>query len=150
MKRVCTLRKVLFSVSKVLLEKLFFIVLKHRGFYHHSVLIVLWNISCREIFYVANISIFFETCKFLSIFFSKKANFLMFFIKQPPYWASNPSIFPFFLHFAHIKPTPYHIQGRLAVLHLIIYRSFIQFGGWVLKNRKEIKNKAIFLETFLH
>ena len=41
MKRVCTLRKVLFSVSKVLLEKLFFIVLKHRGFYHHSVLIVL-------------------------------------------------------------------------------------------------------------
>ena len=27
MKRVCTLRKVLFSVSKVLLEKLFFIVL---------------------------------------------------------------------------------------------------------------------------
>ena len=63
MKRVCTLRKVLFSVSKVLLEKFFFIVLKHRGFYHHSVLIVLkycgflsplssyrlWNISSREI-----------------------------------------------------------------------------------------------------
>ena len=41
MKRVCTLRKVLFSVSKVLLEKLFFIVLKYCGFYHHSVLIVL-------------------------------------------------------------------------------------------------------------
>ena len=41
MKRVCTFRKVLFSVSKVLLEKLFFIVLKYRGFYHHSVLIVL-------------------------------------------------------------------------------------------------------------
>ena len=40
MKRVCTFRKVLFSVSKVLLEKLFFIVLKYRGFYHHSVLIV--------------------------------------------------------------------------------------------------------------
>lgn len=40
MKRVCTLRKVLFSVSKVLLEKLFFIVLKYRGFYRHSVLIV--------------------------------------------------------------------------------------------------------------
>ena len=32
MKRVCTLRKVLFSVSKVLLEKLFFIVLKYCGF----------------------------------------------------------------------------------------------------------------------
>ena len=41
MKRVCTLRKVLFSVSKVLLEKLFFIVLIYRGFYRHSVLIVL-------------------------------------------------------------------------------------------------------------
>ena len=40
MKRVCTFRKVLFSVSKVLLEKLFFIVLLYRGFYHHSVLIV--------------------------------------------------------------------------------------------------------------
>ena len=40
MKRVCTFRKVHFSVSKVLLEKLFFIVLKYRGFYHHSVLIV--------------------------------------------------------------------------------------------------------------
>ena len=40
MKRVCTLRKVLRSLSKVLLEKLFFIVLKYRGFYHHSVLIV--------------------------------------------------------------------------------------------------------------
>jgi hypothetical protein len=39
------------------------------------------DISSQEIFHVANISIFFETCKFLSIFFSKKANFLMFFIK---------------------------------------------------------------------
>ena len=40
MKRVCTLRKVLRSLSKVLLEKLFFIVLIYRGFYRHSVLIV--------------------------------------------------------------------------------------------------------------
>lgn len=40
MKRVCTLRKVYRSLSKVLLEKLFFIVLKYRGFYRHSVLIV--------------------------------------------------------------------------------------------------------------
>ena len=40
MKRVCTLRKVLRSLSKVLLEKLFFIVLKYCGFYRHSVLIV--------------------------------------------------------------------------------------------------------------
>ena len=39
------------------------------------------NISSQEIFHVANISIIFETCKFLSIFFQKKANFLMFFIK---------------------------------------------------------------------
>ena len=132
MKRVCTLRKVLRSLSKVLLEKLFYrsyIV----AFYRHSVLIILicrgflsplssccmWNISSREIFYAANISIFFETCKFLSIFFSKKAIFLMFFIKQPPYWASNLSIYPVFLHFADIKPTPYYIQGRLAVLHLL-------------------------------
>ena len=94
MKRVCTLRKVLRSLSKVLLEKLFYrsyIV----AFYRHSVLIILicrgflsplsscciWNISSREIFHVENISIFFETCKFLSIFFQKKAIFLMFFIK---------------------------------------------------------------------
>ena len=152
MKRVCTLRKVLFSVSKVLLEKLFFIVLKYRGFYHHSVFIVLKycgflsplssyrlrNISSREIFHVANISIFFETCKFLSIFFQKKANFLMFFIKQPPFRASNQSIFPFSRHFAPTKPTPYYIQGRLAALHLIIYRGFMQFEGRVLKNRTEV------------
>ena len=81
MKRVCTFRKVLFSVSKVLLEKLFFIVLKYRGFLSPLSSYRLWHISSREIFYVANISIFFETCKFLSIFFQKKANFLMFFIK---------------------------------------------------------------------
>ena len=123
MKRVCTLRKVLRSLSKVLLEKLFLSFLNIVAFYRHSVLIVLicrgflsplsscciWNISSREIFHVANISIFFETCKFLSIFFQKKAIFLMFFIKYPPYWASNPSIFPVFLHFADIKPTPYYI-----------------------------------------
>lgn len=149
MKRVCTLRKVYRSLSKVLLEKLFYRsyiswLLSPLSSYR------LWNISSQEIFHVANISIFFETCKFLSIFFQKKAIFLMFFIKQPPYWASNLSIYPVFLHFADIKPTPYYIQWRLAVLHLIIYRSFIQFGGWVLKNRKEIKNKAVFLETFLH
>ena len=150
MKRVCTLRKVLPLGFKGPLRKVIFYRSYIVAFYRHSVLIVLWNISSREIFHAANISIFFETCKFLSIFFQKKAIFLMFFIKQPPYWASNQSIFPFFLHFAHIKPTPYYIQGRLAALHLIIYRSFIQFGGWVLKNRKEIKNKAVFLETFLH
>ena len=150
MKRVCTLRKVLRSLSKVLLEKLFYRSYISCGFLSPLSSCCIWNISSQEIFHVANISIFFETCKFLSIFFQKKANFLMFFIKQPPYWASNPSIFPDFLHFADIKPTPYYIQGRLAVLHLIIYRSFIQFGGWVLKNRKEIKNKAVFLETFLH
>ena len=150
MKRVCTLRKVLRSLSKVLLEKLFYRSYISCGFLSPLSSCCIWNISSREIFHVANISIFFETCKFLSIFFQKKANFLMFFIKQPPYWASNPSIFPVFLHFSDIKPTPYYIQGRLAVLHLIIYRSFIQFGGWVLKNRKEIKNKAVFLETFLH
>ena len=138
MKRVCTLRKVLSFSFKGPLRKVIFYRSYIMAFYRHSVLIYFYDISSREIFYVANISIFFETCKFLSIFFSKKANFLMFFIKQPPYWASNQSIFPFFLHFAHIKPTPYYIQGRLAVLHLIIYRSFIQFGGWVLKNRKEV------------
>ena len=115
MKRVCTLRKVLFSVSKVLLEKLFFIVLIYRGFLSPLCSYRLWNISSREIFHVANISIIFETCKFLSIFFQKKANFLMFFIKQPPFRASNQSIFPFFLHFAHIKPTPYYIQGLHAI-----------------------------------
>ena len=150
MKRVCTLRKVYRSLSKVLLEKLFYRSYISCGFLSPLSSYYFRDISSREIFHVANISIFFETCKFLSIFFQKKANFLMFFIKQPPYWASNPSIFPVFLHFADIKPTPYYIQGRLAVLHLIIYRNLIQFGGWVLKNRKEIKNKAVFLETFLH
>ena len=123
MKRVCTLRKVLRSLSKVLLEKLFYRSYISCGFLSPLSSCCIWNISSREIFHVANISIFFETCKFLSIFFSKKANFLMFFIKQPPYWASNPSIFPVFLHFADIKtytllyigeiggPTPYYIQG---------------------------------------
>ena len=80
MKRVCTLRKVYRSLSKVLLEKLFYRsyiswLLSPLSSYR------LWNISSREIFYAAKISIFFETCKFLSIFFSKKAIFLMFFIK---------------------------------------------------------------------
>ena len=80
MKRVCTLRKVYRSLSKVLLEKLFFIVLIYRGFLSPLSSYRLWKISSREIFHAANLSIFFETCKFLSIF-SKKANFLMFFIK---------------------------------------------------------------------
>ena len=81
MKRVCTLRKVLFSVSKVLLEKLFFIVLKYCGFLSPLSSYRLWNISSREIFHAANLSTFFETCKFLGTFFQKKAIFLMFFIK---------------------------------------------------------------------
>lgn len=80
MKRVCTLRKVYRSLSKVLLEKLFYRsyiswLLSPLSSYR------LWNISSREIFHVANIGIFFETCKFLSIFFQKKAIFLIFFIK---------------------------------------------------------------------
>ena len=40
MKRVCTLRKVLRSLSKVLLEKLFLSFLYIVAFYRHSVLIV--------------------------------------------------------------------------------------------------------------
>ena len=121
MKRVCTLRKVLRSLSKVLLEKLFYRsyiswLLSPLSSYCFC------DISSQEIFHVANISIFFETCKFLSIFFSKKANFLMFFIKQPPYWASNPSIFPVFLHFADIKPKPYYIQGPSRYECMSIYQ----------------------------
>jgi len=81
MKRVCTLRKVLRSFSKVLLEKLFFIVLKYCGFLSPLSSYRLWKISSREIFHAANLSIFFETCKFLGTFFQKKAIFLMFFIK---------------------------------------------------------------------
>ena len=80
MKRVCTLRKVLRSLSKVLLES-YFIVLKYCGFLSPLSSYCFYHISSREIFHVANISIFFETCKFLSIFFSKKAIFLVFFIK---------------------------------------------------------------------
>ena len=71
MKRVCTLRKVLRSFSKVLLEKLFFIVLISWLFVATQFLLSM-NISSQEIFHVANIGIIFETCKFLSIFFSKK------------------------------------------------------------------------------
>lgn len=71
MKRVCTLRKVYRSLSKVLLEKLFFIVLKYCGFLSPLSSYCFYHISNQEIFHVANISIFFETCKFLSIF-SKK------------------------------------------------------------------------------
>lgn len=95
MKRVCTLRKVHFSVSKVLLEKLFFIVLKYRGFYHHSVFIVL---IYRGFFMTTQFFLFlsylqpgdFLCCKYkyffrnlqvFEHFFSKKAIFLMFFIK---------------------------------------------------------------------
>ena len=40
MKRVCTLRKVLRSLSKVLLEKLFLSFLNIVAFYRHSVLII--------------------------------------------------------------------------------------------------------------
>ena len=81
MKRVCTLRKVYRSLSKVLLEKLFFIVLKYCGFLSPLSSYRLWKISSREIFHAAKLSIFFETCKFLGIFFQNKAIFLMFFIK---------------------------------------------------------------------
>lgn len=81
MKRVCTLRKVYRSLSKVLLEKLFFIVLIYRGFLSPLSSYRLWKISSREIFHAANLSIFFETCKFLGTFFQKKAIFLMLFIK---------------------------------------------------------------------
>ena len=84
MKRVCTLRKVLFSVSKVLLEKLFFIVLKYCGFLSPLSSYRLWNISSREIFHAANLSIFFETCKFLDTFFSKKGYFSYVFYKIAP------------------------------------------------------------------
>ncbi len=81
MKRVCTLRKVYRSLSKVLLEKLFYRSYISCGFLWPLSSYCFCDISSREIFHVANISIFFETCKFLSIFFQKKANFLMFFIK---------------------------------------------------------------------
>lgn len=82
MKRVCTLiEKLFFQFSKVLLEKLFFIVLKYCGFLSPLSSYCFYHISSREIFHAANLSIFFETCKFLGTFFSKKAIFLMFFIK---------------------------------------------------------------------
>mgnify|MGYP006926243224 CR=1 FL=1 len=81
MKRVCTLRKVYRSLSKVLLEKLFYRSYISCGFLWPLSSYCFCDISSQEIFHVANISIFFETCKFLSIFFQKKAIFLMFFIK---------------------------------------------------------------------
>ena len=121
MKRVCTFRKVLHSLSKVLLEQLFYCSYISCGFLWPLCSFCFYQISSQEIFHVANIGIIFETCKFLSIFFQKKANFLMFFIKLPPYWAPNPSIFPFFRLFAPYKtytllyigeiggPTPYYI-----------------------------------------
>ena len=120
MKRVCTLRKVLRSLSKVLLEKLFYRsyiswLLSPLSSYCFC------DISSQEIFHVANISIFFETCKFLSIFFSKKANFLMFFYKIAPILGFKPVYFPCFPPFCRYKtytllyigeiggPTPYYI-----------------------------------------
>lgn len=80
MKRVCTLRKVLSFCFKGPLRKVILSFLYH-GFLSPPSSYYLYHISSREIFHVANISIIFETCKFLSIFFQKKANFLMFFIK---------------------------------------------------------------------
>lgn len=81
MKRVCTLRKVIFSVFKGPLRKVIFIVLKYCGFLSPLSSYCFYHISSREIFHAANLSIFFETCKFLGTFFQKKAIFLMFFIK---------------------------------------------------------------------
>ena len=80
MKRVCTLRKSYFFSFKGPLRKVILSFL-YRGFLSPLSSYCFCDISSQEIFHVANISIFFETCKFLSIFFSKKANFLMFFIK---------------------------------------------------------------------
>ena len=80
MKRVCTLRKVLRSFFKGPLRKVILSFL-YRGFLSPLSSYCFYHISSQEIFHVANISIIFETCKFLSIFFQKKANFLMFFIK---------------------------------------------------------------------
>lgn len=83
MKRVCTLRKVLRSLSKVLLEKLFFIVLISWLFIATQFLLFLsylqpGDFSCCKYKYIfRNLQVF----EFLSIFFQKKANFLMFFIK---------------------------------------------------------------------
>ena len=81
MKRVCTLRKVLRSFFKGPLRKVILLFLYIVWFFVATQFLLSMNISSQEIFHVANISIIFETCKFLSIFFQKKANFLMFFIK---------------------------------------------------------------------
>ena len=82
MKRVCTLRKSYFFSFKGPLRKVIFLsFLNIVAFYRHSVLIVFEISPAGRFFMLQYISIFFETCKFLSIFFQKKANFLMFFIK---------------------------------------------------------------------
>ena len=157
MKRVCTLRKVYRSLSKVLLEKLFFIVLISWLFIATQFLLFLSYLQPGD-FHVANISIFFETCKFLSIFFQKKAIFLMFFIKQPPFRASNQSIFPFSRHFAPTKPTPYYIQELHTIRRLgakeqerdkkqsDIFRNF--FAHFLDKTPDTMKPPPYFLKLF--
>lgn len=80
MKRVCTLRKVLRSLSKVLLEKLFFIVLISWLFIATQFLLFLsylqpGDFSCCKYKYI------FRNLQVFEHFFQKKANFLMFFIK---------------------------------------------------------------------
>ena len=59
MKRVCTLRKVYRSLSKVLLEKLFLSFLYIVAFYRHSVLIV-FEISPAERFFMLQIYVYFS------------------------------------------------------------------------------------------
>ncbi len=59
MKRVCTLRKVYRSLSKVLLEKLFLSFLYIVAFYRHSVLIV-FEISPAGRFFMLQIYVYFS------------------------------------------------------------------------------------------
>ena len=83
MKRVCTLRKVLFSVSKVLLEKLFFIVLISWLFIATQFLLFLsylqpGDFSCCKYKYI------FRNLQVFEHFFSKKGYFSYVFYKITP------------------------------------------------------------------
>ena len=83
MKRVCTLRKVLFSVSKVLLEKLFFIVLISWLFIATQFLLFLSYLQPGD-FSCCKFKYNFRNLQVFEHFFSKKGYFSYVFYKIAP------------------------------------------------------------------
>ena len=72
MKRVCTFRKVLFSVSKVLLEKLFFIVLNISWLFIATQFLLFLSYLQPGDFSCCKYKYFFRNLQVFEHFFSKK------------------------------------------------------------------------------